>query len=173
MTEQLEWRARQSYEFGRLVVAARVALPVLLLTALCALESSRRARTVTLGITLLMVAWMLRWRLYRGNQLVTVGMWAGIIPLTAALALCRFAPYCPPALAFALCAGLGIVAGATIAKNCAPLAGTPTQWLATMTVSVLTASMGCLAIGVGTALGASAGVLVGTAVTASLARRAV
>ena len=169
--EQLKQRARRTYELNRLVVAARIAVPILALTALCAMETNASVRTLALGIALLVIAWMFRWRLYRGHEFVAVGLWAGVMPLAAALALCRFAPYCPPTAAFGLCSSLGIVAGVTIARRCAPLASSTNQWLATLTVSVLTASMGCLALGIGTALGAAAGVLVGTMVTAGLVRR--
>lgn len=169
--EPLRQRARWTYELSRLAVAARIAVPVLALTALCATETNAGNRTLALGATLLVVAWMLRWRLYRGSELVAVGLWAGVMPLAAALVLCRFAPYCPPTAAFGLCASLGIIAGVVIAKQSAPFASTTPQWLATLAVSMVTASMGCLALGIGTALGASAGVVVGTVVTAGLVRR--
>lgn len=168
--EQLKQRARRTYELNRLAVAARISVPILALTALCAIETNASDRTLVLGTALLVIAWMFRWRLYRGSEFVAVGLWAGVMPLAAALALCRFAPYCPPTAAFGLCSSLGIVAGVAIARRCAP-ASSANQWLATLTVSVLTASMGCLALGIGTALGAAAGVLVGTVATARLVRR--
>lgn len=175
MTEfnNLKQRARRTYELNRLGVAARIAVPILTLTALCAMETNASGRTLGLGVTLLVTAWIFRWRLYRGSEFVAVGLWAGVMPLAAALALCRFAPYCPPTAALGLCASVGVVAGVVIAKQCAPLASAMPQWLAALTVSILTASMGCLALGIGTAVGASVGVLVGTVVTAGLVRRTV
>jgi hypothetical protein len=169
--EALQRQARVAYERGRFATAARVAPVVVILTAICMAETGPVIRTGGLGLTLLVVATGLRWRLYCGFKLVEVGLWAGALPLLLATGLCRFAPYCPPDIAFALCGSVGVMSGVLIARESAHHVTATGQWFATLSVAILTATMGCAAIGLGTALGAASGVALGTAVTATMIRR--
>lgn len=170
--ETLKRDARVAYERGRLWAAARVAVVVVPVTLLCAFETRSYLRTGVLGIILLTLTVWLRWRQHHGFSMVSTGLRSGALPLAAALGLCRFAPSCPPDVAFALCGGAGLLAGAVAGRS---LTSIETRWpqrLSAATVAGMTAALGCLAFGLGVAMGAGAAVALGVAITASFPRHA-
>lgn len=168
----LQRRAKFVYELARLRAAARVVVVAFVLTALCTWETGAVLRSAGLGLALFVVATALRWRLSRGFQAVSVGLWAGSVPLIVALGLCRFAPFCPPNVAFTVCGSVGLVSGLFMGREFAAAKHlTSRHWLGASIVAILTATMGCVALGVGTAVGAASGVMLGSAVTARLMRR--
>jgi len=105
-------RARRSYERGRLAVAGRNALLIVPLTAICGRETEAYARCAVIGGLLLLATIGVRWRQWRGPQAANAGLLTGILPMTAALLLCRFAAGWPAAAATAACASAGLIAGA-------------------------------------------------------------
>ena len=165
--------AKRAYEWGRLWAALRIAFLVVPMTAVCAWETGAVSPCLVLGTALLVVATTIRWRQYNGFRVVSTGLRTGILPLAAALALCRFAPSCPPGVALALCCSAGVASGVLIWGKLERSTPAPWhEWLGAATVAGLTATLGCLALGLGTGIGAAAGVALGTAVATGIPRRA-
>jgi hypothetical protein len=148
--------AHRSYERGRLTLATRAALLVVPLTAICARETEEYTRCGAIGALLLVAAIGVRWRQWRGVQAVHAGLLTGVLPMTAALVLCRFAGGWPPAAAVATCTSAGLIAGA--------LAARPTVHPASLVIAGLAAALGCVGIGLGTAVGGVLGVAAGAVV---------
>jgi hypothetical protein len=164
--------ARVAYERGRFRAAARVAFLIVPLTIICAFETRSMVRTSVLGIVLLTLAVAVRWRQRHGFSVVSTGLRSGALPLAAALGLCRFAPSCPPDVAFALCGSAGLLAGAVAGRS---LTSIDVRWLqrsSAAAVAAVTAALGCLAFGIGIALGAGAAAALGVAIVSTLPRRA-
>jgi hypothetical protein len=162
-------RALSAYEHGRLTAASRAALVVVPLAALCAWTTDAPARCAAAGFALLAVAILVRWRQYRGVQAVDAGMLTGIIPMTAAVFLCRFAASWPGDAALAVCAAAGFVAGGLAGRaTFASGEAAQTTAIAASVVAGLTAALGCVGIGLGTAAGAAAGVALGAGVAARM-----
>ncbi len=163
-TRTLRYRARRAYERGRLRAATRVGIVIVPVTILCASETGAIARTIALGATLWTLAVVVRWRLGDGFGTVANGLRCGAIPLAAALALCRFAPSSPPVVAMGLCGTAGLLSGALLGRTFAASSAVPWQrWIAAAIVAGLMATLGCLALGIGSAVGAAIGIAVGTA----------
>ena len=160
--ETLRARAYRSYERGRLIVAARAALLITPLTAICAYETDAYLRCAVIGVLLLCATIGVRWRLLRGIHAANAGLLTGIVPMTAALVLCRFASAWPPEAAVATCTSAGIVAGA--------LGGRVRMEPPSLIIAGLTASLGCIGIGIGTAVGGALGVAAGAVVAMRLPR---
>ena len=161
----LRHAARRAYEHGRLRAALRVAAVTVPVTVLCAWETGALTRTLTLGVGLSAVAVLVRWRLRDGFATVATGLACGAVPLAAALALCRFAPSLPPVQAFAFCGSAGLLGGALFGRSLAATANVPWQrWSAAALVASLMATLGCIALGIGSTVGAAIGITVGTSV---------
>lgn len=164
--------ARLAYEVARLGASLRVAFVIAPLTALCIWETRAVSRSVAMGFGLLVVVTILRWRQQNGFRVVSTGMCTGALPFAAALVLCRFAPSFGSDAAFALCGSAGVVSGGLMGRSMSHWMATPwRQWLGTVTVAGLTAALGCVALGVGTALGAAAGIALAAALVAGVPRR--
>lgn len=163
--------AHRAYELGRLSAACRVGFVVVPVAAICAWETGAVARTLTLAAALWGLAIALRWRVHGGFGVVSSGLWAGAGPVAAALAVCRFAPACPPDVAVAVCGLAGLLSGSVIGRGLADTPRRRTQWFGAAAVAGLLASLGCLALGIGSAAGAAAGIAVGSLATSALLRR--
>lgn len=84
----------------------------------------------------------------------------------------RDAPACPPKVALALCGGAGLAAGGILGRGLEHEGMTRwRRWGAAAVVGGLMATMGCLALGVGSAVGAAVGIAVGAAMAAGMPRR--
>jgi hypothetical protein len=110
--------ARRAYEVARLCASLRVAFVIAPLTALCIWETRAVSRSVAMGVGLLVVVTILRWRQRNGFRVVSTGMCTGALPFAAALALCRFAPSFGSDAAFALCGSAGVVSGGLMDDRC-------------------------------------------------------
>jgi hypothetical protein len=173
--DTLKRDARIAYERGRFWAAARVALVVVPVTILCAYETRSLLRTTVLGLILLTLTASLRWRQHHGFSVVSTGLRSGALPLAAALGLCRFAPSCPPDVAFALCSSAGLLAGTVAGRSLSSIDSIEMRWLQRLSaaaVAAMTAALGCLAFGLGIATGAGVAVALGVAITTSVSRRA-
>jgi hypothetical protein len=170
--QTLKRDARIAYERGRFSAATRVAIVVVPITILCAFETRSFLRTGVLGLILLTLTVSLRWRQHHGFSVVSTGLRSGALPLAAALGLCRFAPSCPPDVAFALCSSAGLFAGAFAGRWLTSIDTRRLQRLSAAAVAAMTAALGCLAFGLGIAMGAAVAVALGVAITTSLPRRA-
>jgi hypothetical protein len=162
-------RARRMYERGRGVAALRVAFVIVPLAALCARETEAPWRCGAVGVALLAVCTAARWRQYRGVRAVDTGLMTGVIPMTAALLLCRFAASWSDNAAVGICGAAGLLSGALIGRTIGPDADArSTQWVTASLAAGLTAALGCVGIGIGTAVGAAAGVVAGAIVAAEM-----
>jgi len=162
--ETLRARACAAYERGRFVAAARVAWLVVALTGLCARETEEYARCAAVGVLLLAVSVAVRWSQWRGTRAADAGLLGGILPMAVALVLCRFAAAWPPEAAIAACTSAGLMAGV--------LAGRVTLQPTALLIAALTAALGCIGIGFGTAVGGGLGVAAGAVVARRLPRHA-
>src|SRR5262245_48319555 len=95
--------ARRRYELGRALSAFRVAFVVVPLAALCARETGEVRQCAFVGAALLIAGVAARWRQYRGVHAVDAGLLTGILPMSAALVLCRFAASWPGGAAVGAC----------------------------------------------------------------------
>ena len=167
----LRVHAKRSFETGRLLVAARVGIVVVPLGAICARETGAYARCTVVAALLVTMAIVVRWRQWRGIRAVDAGLLTGIIPMAAALLLCRFATEWPARAALGICAGTGFVAGMLAARSTlAVLNAEWPEWASASLVAGLTAALGCVGIGFGTAAGAAMGVATGAIVATRLPR---
>lgn len=171
--EVLRRDARRAYERGRLGSALRVGIIIAPVALVCAWVIGAPTRTIGLAIILWVTATLLRWRLRQGFEIVSAGLRSGALPLVAALALCRFAPSCPPDLAAALCATAGGLAGGLLGRAVSVVPSVPwQQLLGAATVATLMATLGCLALGIGSAIGAAAGITTAAVIVAAVPRHA-
>ena len=167
---RLQVDARRAYERGRLIAALKVGFVIAPIAAVCAWETGAVTRTVLLAAALLGLATTLRWGLHGGFGVVSSGLWSGAGPVAAALALCRFAPACPPDIAVGVCGLAGLLSGSVIGRG---LANSPTRsanLLGAAVVASLLASLGCLALGIGSAVGATVGIALGSLASLALMR---
>jgi len=170
-TALLRARAKRSFESGRLLAAARVGIIVVPLAAICARETGAYARCTAVAALLVTMAIAVRWRQVRGTRAVDAGLLTGIIPMAAALLLCRFATEWPTEAALGICAGAGFAAGMLAARSTlAVLSAEWPEWTSASLVAGLTAALGCVGIGFGTAAGAAIGVATGVVVATQLPR---
>jgi hypothetical protein len=167
--------ARRSYERGRAIAALRVIVIIVPLAALCARETGEAWRCAVVAAALLSVSIVARWRLPRGVRAVDAGLVTGAIPMLAALTLCRFAPAWPTGVALGICTAAGFVSGLLAGSATRVSAADGRQWHAPVTAAVvagLTAALGCVGIGMGTAIGGTAAVALGSIVALKLPRYA-
>ena len=103
--------AHRAYERGRLRAALRVGFVIVPIAVVCAWESGAVTRTLILAAVVWGLATALRWRVQGGFAVVSSGLWCGAGPAAAALAVCRFAPACPPDVAVGVCGLAGVLSG--------------------------------------------------------------
>lgn len=165
--ETLTAQSLRSYELGRLRMAARVAMVLAPIVAICLFEPIGRESCACCAGLLVAASVWLRFRSRVGVESVTSGLLAGAIPLAAALALARLDPGCATAGTFSYCTGfsllMGAAAGTVVAfreRGRAPLSS---QWLLAVGVALLTASLGCMRLGIASVAGVALGILIGRA----------
>lgn len=167
--EILTARSLRHYELGRLRMAARVAVVLVPIVAICLLEPMGRETCACCAGLLLAASIWLRFRNRAGVESVSTGLLAGAIPLAAALVLTRIDPGCATAGLLSFCTGfsllVGAAGGAVVAlreRESVPLSG---HWLFAVGVALLTASLGCVRFGVASMAGVAVGLLIGRAST--------
>lgn len=165
--ETLTARSLRHYELGRLRMAARVAIVLAPIVAVCLLEPIGREACACCAALLSAAAIWLRYRSRAGLESVSTGLLAGSIPLAAALILTRLDPGCASAGLLSYCTGfsllIGGLAGAVVAlreRGAMPLSS---HWLVVVGVALLTASLGCVRLGLASVAGVALGMLVGCA----------
>jgi hypothetical protein len=168
---RLQSRARRAYERGQMLSAFSAAAIVVPLAALCARETGQWRRCAIVGAVLVVVSIGARWRVPRGRRSVDAGLQTGLIPLAAALVLCRFASAWPAEAAYGVCTTAGLVAGTLAWRAIAGSRETDRiEWATASIVAGLTAALGCIGIGFGTAIAGGLGVAAGTIVAARFPR---
>ena len=163
--ETLTARSLRHYEFGRLRMAARIAIVLGPLVAVCLLQPVGREPTACCAALLVVGSVWLRFRNRAGVESVTTGVIAGAVPLAALLLLARFDPGCASAGVLSYCTGFsllfGAAAGAIVAwreRVRAPIAG---NWLVAVGIAVMTAGLGCARLGLASLAGVALGMLIG------------
>ena len=173
----LRARALRAYEAGRLRSAARIALLLVPLCALCLMES--RSRQSCACAALLLIGWAvwLRWRDRQGLESVSSGLQAGSLPLLAGLVFDQLGLRCSLESSSSFCALFALLIGAAAAAYVSlreqSWPGRWQGWLAASAIATLAASLGCLRLGVLGLASMGGGIALGAATAAfSAARRA-
>ncbi|MFZ5894657.1 MAG: hypothetical protein ACOY0T_26580 [Myxococcota bacterium] len=174
--EQLTKRSLRAYRVGRLRMAATIALALLPLSAVCLQNPAFREQSACCAALLLAAAIWFRFRDRRGVEAVSRGLWAGAVPLAAALVLAKLDPSCARAGLLSYCTAFSILgggfAGLLGALRASGGRSVRDDWFATASIALLVASLGCLRLGVASVVGAGVGIVLGSAV-ARLERRAI
>jgi hypothetical protein len=167
--EALAKGARRAAEWGRLRSASRVALFVVPFTLLAILVSPNRAAVVGIGLALLTVTIALGWWSAEGSRAARSGLKLGAIPMAASLMTVAIEGWCDPNRAVTLCGFgcllAGLIAGggsAWYAVRNAPARRLP-SWFQIGLVASLTAALGCVGLGLGSAFAVLAAVAAGAA----------
>jgi hypothetical protein len=165
--ETLTARSLRHYELGRLRMATRVAIVLVPIAAVCLLEPIGREACACCAALLVATSVWLRFRNRAGVESVSTGLLAGGIPLAAALVLTRIDPGCATAGLVSYCTGLsllfGAAGGAIVAmreRRGVPLSG---HRLLAIGIALLTASLGCVRLGIASMAGVAVGLLIGRA----------
>jgi hypothetical protein len=173
--EQLTAGGLRAYEFGRLRMASRVALVLVPATAVCLFESRGRETCICLAFVLFGLAIWLRWRNRRWLEVVTTGLQAGSLPLMVGLVLGRLDVQCDVAGAASFCVAfavlVGSVAGMWIGVRERKWRGRLSSWLTAGAIAALAASLGCVRLGALGLASVAAGIAVGIAGMATVARQ--
>lgn len=165
--ETLTARSLQHYELGRLRMAARVALVLAPIVAVCLLEPIGRETCAGCAALLLAASVWLRFHSRAGVESVSTGLFAGAIPLVAVLVLTKLDPGCATAGLLSYCTGfsllVGAAAGGVVAQHERGRASPSGHWLFPVGVALLTASLGCVRLGMASMAGVALGILIGRA----------
>jgi hypothetical protein len=168
--EVLASRARRVAEWGRLRAASRIAVAVLPLVFVALLVGPHRPAVGGIGVALLLLCVALGWQDAEGARAARSGLALGAVPMMAALLTVAVEGWCDPDSAVTLC-GVGCLlagmlaggGGAWYAVRTAPTRQLST-WARIGVVSSLTAALGCVGLGLGSALAVIAAVAAGAAV---------
>jgi len=168
--EALAKRARRAAEWGRLRSASRVASAVIPLTLLSTLVSPNRGAIAGVGLLLLAVTVVLGWRNAEGAGAARSGLKLGSIPMAVGLFTIAVEGWCDPDRTITLC-GVGCLSAGVFA-------GVATAWYAIRTqapgrlriwaqigiVASFTAALGCIGLGLGSALAVLGAMAAGAAI---------
>ncbi|MBX7083174.1 MAG: hypothetical protein K1X88_28465 [Nannocystaceae bacterium] len=165
---RLRVRARAAYERGRLRAAIRGAWPVAALALLCLLADA--PWTVVLPIATLHAVVVIA-LVHRGRapaRAVAGGWLAGSLPLLVALASCKVPHACAGGSCSAFClpaclASAAVGAIALVGHARRRRLDDPASLLAAAVIAGLTACMGCVTIGLASAIAALGGIALVTA----------
>jgi hypothetical protein len=141
----------RAYEIGRLRSASRVVVLLAPLTTICLIERRGRVACVCTSLALVALAVWLRWRNRGGVHAVSLGLQAGSLPLLLGFALDSSGLECGLAGHSRLCTALAVLVGGTaggwISSRKRQSMRSPWNW-GTGAVAMLSASLGCLRLGV-------------------------
>jgi hypothetical protein len=171
--DALARRARRAAEWGHLRRASRVAFAVVPLTLLSMAVSADRALVAGIGAVLLAISVGLGWWSAEGGRAARAGLKLGAVPMAVALFTVAVEGWCDPRRALTPCGAGCLLAGV--------FAGAASAWCATRTqfpsfpgrlrvggaiglVASLTAALGCVGLGFGSASAVLAALAGGAAV---------
>lgn len=158
--ELLERKARRAYELGRLRRSARVLFVLAPILVISALVCSNLPLLAVFGTLLSISSVLFLWRGEIFGEGARMGLLAGSIAFAVPTAFHVFGLCCKYDLEIATCIAAGIIAGVFITLKASRIGRQSVPFLISAgIVSTLTASLGCLAIGIGGALALSVGVL--------------
>jgi hypothetical protein len=163
-------RARRAAEWGRLRSASRVAFVVAPLTLLATLVSPNRAAIAAIGLALLGVTVALGWWNAEGARAARAGLKLGVIPMAVGLFTIAVEGWCRPDAALTLC-GAGCLLAGLFAGGASAWYAIRTQaasrlrvWAQIGLVASLTTAIGCVGLGLGSALAVLGAMAAGAAV---------
>lgn len=174
--EQLNAGARRAYEMGRLRFAARAAVYLLPVSAVCALESRNPEQCACIGVALIAATVLFRWRSRQGVESALIGVVAGSFPLLIGLGLSRAIHLCGDAAGMVscstLCVPMGVASGLWIGFRSARVGVGRLGTVAALGIAALTASLGCIGLGIGGVMGVGVGLSVGVVAASLVSARA-
>ena len=163
-------RARRVAEWGRLRSASRVALAVVPFTLFALAVSPNRAAIVGISLALLAVSVGLGWSNAEGARAARSGLKLGAIPMTVGLLTIAVEGWCDPDRALTLC-GMGCLLAGVFAGAASAWYAVRTQsasrlavWSKIGLVASLTTALGCVGLGLGSALAVLGAMAAGAAV---------
>jgi hypothetical protein len=161
--EALSKRGLRAYQLGRLRMAAKVALLLAPVVAVCLLEPVGRETCACSALLLLAAAIGMRFRDRRGVESVTTGLVAGGVPLAAVWLLSRLDSGCAAASAVSYCTAFSVLigGGAGAVVGLREARGRSGHWLAAATIALLAASLGCARLGIASVVGVTLGIVLG------------
>lgn len=150
--EGLRLHGLRAYELGRLRHASRIVVLLAPLAAVCLMERRGREACLCISVALVALAVWLRWRNRQGVHAVSLGLQAGSMPLLLGLALDSSGLECGLVGHSTLCTGfaalVGCTAGVWISFGERRMQRPPGAWVTAAAVALLSASLGCLRLGV-------------------------
>jgi len=168
--EALARRARRAAELGRLRSASRVAFAIVPFTLLAVAVSPNRGAIVGIAVALLAVTVGLGWLNAEGASAARSGLKLGAIPMTVGLFTIAVEGWCDPNRAVTLC-GIGCLIAGVFAGGASAWYAVRTQtpsrlrvWSEIGLVASLTTAMGCVGLGLGSALAVVGAMAAGAAV---------
>jgi hypothetical protein len=167
--EVLARRARRASEWGRLRAASRACLVIVPTVALALVATPSPRVVLGVGAALLATCIGLGCWNAEGARAARLGVPLGAIPMAVGLLTVAIDGWREPARALTMCGAGCLVAGlaaggatAWYAKRLAPGAAL-SSWTKIGLVASLTAAMGCIGLGLGSALAVLAAIVVGAA----------
>ena len=174
--EALARRARRASEWGRLRSASGVAVAVVPFTLLSLAVSSNQAAVVGIALALLSVSVGLGWLNAEGARAARAGLKLGAIPMAVGLFTIAVEGWCDPDRAVTVC-GIGCLVAGVFAGGASAWYAVRTQsprrlriWSQIGLVASLTTALGCVGLGLGSALAVLGMIAVGAAVAWAPAR---
>jgi hypothetical protein len=144
--ELLTRRGLRAYEFGRLRMAARIALLLGPMLVVCVGTAPDKRTCACLSLVLLVVAVGLRWRSRSYAREVRLGLLAGTVPMLMGVALALTSP-ASRALSLALLANAGLVCGMWIAARKRHVRPSAPGSTVAVTIAILTSGVATLPLG--------------------------
>jgi hypothetical protein len=169
--QALASRARRAAEWGRLRTASRLAWAVALFALLALAVSSNRAAVVGVSLTLVAVTIGLGSLNAEAARAARSGLQLGAIPMIAGLLTITVEGWCDPNRSVTVC-GIGCLLAGLFAGGAGAWYAVRTQapsrlrvWSEIGLVASLTAALGCVGLGLGSALAVLGAMAAGAAVT--------
>ena len=168
--ELLAKRARRAAEWGRLRVASRTALVVVPLALIALVAGTPAPAVAVIGAALVILTIGLGWWSAEGGRCARSGLRLGAVPMAASLITLAVEGAQAPNPALTVCGAGCLVASLIAGGGCAWYAvrnAPPLRWWAraeTGLVASITTALGCVGLGVGSALAVIGAVAVGATV---------
>jgi hypothetical protein len=156
-----EERARQAYEAGRRSLASWVALPLAAIGGLAACLGAHPVFALSIGVLIVLFAWVCVWRGRVVGRAVLPGVMAGLVPLVLAFAAKSYGHVCSGSECYSLCVPAcsvgGVVAGLLIARLGRHVATPVPFYAVAAALAGLEGALGCSCVGFGGLAGLGVG----------------
>jgi len=162
-SHSIKQRAKRAYEIARIRMASRFGLIVIPLIMLSCLTCGSDAFPLTFGAILLSIVVLFKWRGLDYGKAVMPGLVAGGVAFAIPLIMHLLGICCQNNLEVIFCIASGLVGGTILGKLISTQANNRLKVLAlALLISGLTASLGCVSLG----MSAVSGLLLSLAVSA-------